>query len=119
MDPLGALASIFVGWHRTGKLDSWAQQVLSWLKLLLGIFLSFFLTFNTVAGTSLMAGKGWAFSVGAGMLSGAALATVAFLRADRALTAGVVLAVPQAAIEAQLDEKGRGPMVSSPPAEKR
>lgn len=115
MDPLGALAGIFVGWHRTGKLNEWAQQVLRWLKLLLGIFLSFFITFNTVAGTSLMAGQGWAFSIGAGMLSGAALATVAFLRADKKLTEGVVLAVPQGALDAQFDEKSRGPMVSSPP----
>ena len=115
MDPLGALAGIFVGWHRTGKLNEALLRLHAWAKLLLGIFLSFFLTFNTVAGTSLMAGQGWAFSVGAGMLSGAALATVAFLRADKKLTEGVVLAVPQAALEAQVDEKNRGPMVSGPP----
>ena len=119
MDPLGAIANIFIGWHRTGKMNEALLRLHAWMKLLFGMFLSFFLTFNTVAGTALMSDKGWAWSIGAGMVSGAAMALVAFLRADRKLTEGVVLAVPQATAEKQFDEAGRGPMVSSPPPEKK
>ena len=119
MGPWSIVGDIFAGWLKAKKLNEALLRLHGWTKLLFGMSLSFFLTFNTVAGTSLMADKGWAFSIGAGMLSGAAMALVAFLRDDKKLTEGVVLAVPAATAEHQFDEQGRGPMVSSPPPEKK
>jgi len=119
MDPLNAIANIFVGWHRTGKMNDAFLRLHGWAKLLFGMFLSFFITFNTVAGAALMADKGWAFSIGAGMVSGAAMSAVAFFRANAKLTEGVVLAIPGNTLDAQFNEKGKGPMVSSPPPEKK
>lgn len=119
MGPWSIVGDIFAGWLKAKKLNEAMLRLHGWAKLIFGMALSFFLTFNTVAGTSLMADKGWAWSIGAGMVAGAAMALVAFLRADKKLTEGVVLAVPQATVEKQFDEQGRGPMVSSPPPEKK
>lgn len=111
MDPLRALADIVVGWHAAGQLQGW-------LRLLFGITFSFAVTFNTVCGGALATGGDVSVSVGMGMVSGAAMAAVAFFRANKKLTEGVVVALPQKTVEDQITPDGRGPMVSLPPEKK-
>ena len=107
LNPFTAIGEFILGAVRAGKVSGWARLIFSMLA-------SFFLTFSTICGSALVAGSGWAFSVGAGMVSGAAMAFLAFLRADKKLTQGVVIAVPQRTVEAQFDAQGRGPMVTEP-----
>lgn len=104
MDPLQTLADLILGWHKAGLVQGW-------LKLLFGITFSFWVSFNTVAGGCLVSGLGWPISLGSGMVAGAAMSLVAFLRANPRLTSGVVVAVPQAAVQNQFNEKGSGPTV--------
>ena len=115
-DPFSAIASLIVGWHRTGKMAQALLRLHHWAVLLVGMGISFWLSSATVCGAALMAGKGWAFSVGAGLVTGAAMAFLAFTRSP--LARELVVAVPQKTVEAQFGEDGRGPTVSSPPPEK-
>lgn len=103
-DPFGALAEIIVGYHQTGVISKWG-------KLLFGILFSFWVSFNTVAGGCLIAKLGWAVSVGSGMVTGAAMALTAYLRADLGLTRGIVIAVPQQTTLDTVNDKGQGPEV--------
>lgn len=103
-DPLGALATIIVGWHETSAASKW-------LKLVFGIVLSYLITFNTVAGGCLIAKMGWAVSVGSGMVTGAAMALTAYLRANAKLTEGIVIAIPQQTTLDSVNDKGQGPEV--------
>lgn len=104
VDPFGALAEIILGYHKSGILQGW-------LKLLFGIGFSFAISFNTACGAMLVAHAGWQVSIGTGMCTAAAMAFLAFLRANQELTAGVVVAVPQRTTTDQFDSKGSGPEV--------
>ena len=107
-----AIARIILGWHKAGQLQGW-------LRLLFGIGFSFFVTFNSVAGASLAAGSTWSVGVGRGMIAAAAMALIAFFRANKELTKDIVVAVPQSTVRDQFDPKtGQGPMVSVPPEKK-
>lgn len=103
-DPLGAIAEIVVGWHQTGIISKWG-------KLLFGIVFSFWIGFNTTAGGCLIAKLGWAVSIGSGMVTGAAMALTAYLRANAKLTEGIVIAIPQQTTLDAVNDKGQGPEV--------
>lgn len=118
MGPWDAVGEAIGGWFKAKKLGQFFEHLNDWLKLIFSMGFSYAITFSFVCGTALVGGAGWPVAIGSGMISGAAMALVAFLRAKKELTQGVTLAVPQGVAEAQFDGQGRGPMVSSPPEKK-
>jgi len=104
-DPFRAVADIIVGIHNAGKVQGWARLIFSMVA-------SYLISLNVIAGTMLAAGSPWGVALGSGMLAGAGFSFVAFTRANRKLTEGVVLAVPQVTEDAARDAAGRGPLVT-------
>lgn len=103
-DPLGAIADIVVGFHNSGIAGRWG-------KLIFGILMSFWLSFNTACGAALIAKQGWPISIGLGMITGSAMALTAYLRANPGLTKGIVIAVPQQTAADAVNSRGQGPEV--------
>lgn len=102
-----ALGAIILGWHKQGQLQGW-------LRLLFSISFSFSLGFNCASGTVLVASGTGLHALGAGLLSGSAMALVAYQSASKDITKGTVVAVPQEIVDAEFDKESRGPMVTQP-----
>lgn len=108
MDPFSAVADIIVAWHKAGQLQGW-------LRLLFSITFSYGLGFSTACGTALVATDSWTIGIGSGFLMGAAMALVAYQAANKDITKGTVIAVPQKTVEDRFTSDGRGPMTTQPP----
>ncbi|MBZ5703255.1 MAG: hypothetical protein LAN84_15590 [Acidobacteriia bacterium] len=111
MDPLHALADLIVGWHRTGKMVQFADNFRRWAAGLVGLTISYVLGYSGGKGGALLAGKPEAIATGIGLLTAGGMMLASFLRSGK-MFRDVVVATPQNLIPAQIDDKGRGPMVS-------
>ncbi len=117
-DALGIfLSELVLGLKREKKIEQWARQLFDWAALILGMMISYAIGFSVAAGGALVAGKGYAIALGLGLVSGAAMSFAAFIRSP--LGKRIVVAVPQRTLDASLDEKGRGAMISSPRTEEK
>jgi len=117
MDPLNALASLIVGWQRTGKMLQFADNFRRYASGLVGLAISWTLGYCGGKGGALIAGKPEALATGIGLLTAGACMLVAFTR-SRAAFADIIIATPQNVVAAQVDERGSGPTVIAPPQAK-
>ena len=104
MDPFGAIAEIVVGLKG-------ASQLQRWMRLLFSMSASYLLAASTVTGTALVADASVPVAVGWGLISGSAMALVAYRRADPKLIEGTVIAVPQKTVTDAATAEGQGPTV--------
>lgn len=85
MDPLNALASLIIGWHRVSKMQEW-------IRLIFQIMVSMIGSFCFVTGTALTASHNWPISVGSGLISAAVVLGVYVRRS--ALLKGMMFVFP-------------------------
>ena len=108
MDPFNAIANMILGVRNSASLQRWA-------RLLFSMTASYLLGASTAAGASLVAGSSGKMALGYGLLSGSAMALVAYLQSDKKAIEGTVIAIPQRTLNDQFDSNsGQGPMVSKP-----
>jgi GH24 family phage-related lysozyme (muramidase) len=93
LNPFSALASFILG-----KMKQ--STIALWVKLLFEIWFSATVSFLFVCGTTLIATKSWALSVGAGMIMAACVMTVLFRRTP--LTKGLMVVLPAEEAAAEL-----------------
>ena len=105
LDPFGAIAEIIIGLKG-------ASQIEKWTRLLFSMGMSYLLAASTATGGALIGGASVPVSMGWGLISGAAFALVAYLRMDKRVTEGTVIAVPQRTVTDSVSSDGQGPMVS-------
>jgi hypothetical protein len=72
---------------------------------------SYILGASTASGAALVAGSTIAMAVGSGLLTGAAMAFIAYINSDKKAIEGTVIAIPQRTVEDAATD-GRGPMVT-------
>lgn len=104
LDPFGAIAELIIGLKG-------AAQIQRWVRLLFSMSASYLLAASTAAGTALVADASVPVAVGWGLLSGSAMALVAYLRADPKSIEGTVIAVPQKTVTDATTDAGQGPTV--------
>lgn len=85
MDPLNALASLIVGWHKVSKLNDWIRLVFQILVSMTG-------SFCFVTGGSLVSVQSWPISIGSGLISAGVVLAV-FIRRS-ALLKGMLFVFP-------------------------
>ena len=105
MDPFSAIASVVLGVRNANSLQRWA-------RLLFSMTASYILGASSATGMALIGHSSTPVAIGTGLLSGSAMAFIAYLNSDKKSIEGTVLVVPQSTVEGQLDDKGRGPEIS-------
>ena len=106
MEPFNAIANVILGFRNGNSLQRWA-------RLLFSMSASYTLGMSTVTGAALVAHLPTAIAVGYGLMTGSAMALVAYLQSDKKSIEGTVIAVPQRTVNDQFDTStGQGPMVS-------
>ncbi len=83
-------------------IDAWKKRtaLFQWVTLLTSLGFSGTVSFLFTCGSSLMAGKSWPLSIGAGMVMAAVMLTVVWRRSP--LTKGTTVALPEAEAEKEL-----------------
>ena len=107
MDPFGAISELIIGLRG-------ASQLQRWMRLLFSMSASYLLAASTATGTALVSGVSVPVAVGLGLISGSAMALVAYLRADPKIIEGTVIVVPQKTVTDSVTDSGQGPTVIRP-----
>ena len=86
----------------TSWISAWRRdtRLFEWVTLLTSLGFSGTVSFLFTCGSSLMAGKSWPLSIGAGMVMAAVMLTVVWRRSP--LTKGTTVALPETEAEKEL-----------------